>query len=112
MTQFRFLAVCVLLVVWRSALAIDEPRYEVMRTYPDFEVRRYEAYLVAETTVRAAAEEAGNQGFLALAGYILGDHKGARKIEMTAPVAQVPTRIAMTGPVTQSSSDDASVIPF
>lgn len=112
MTPLRFLAVCVLLGVWSSALAIDEPRYAVIRTYADFEVRRYEAYLVAETTVRAAAEEAGNQGFRALAGYIFGGNKGARKIEMTAPVAQVPTRIAMTAPVTQSARDDAYVIQF
>lgn len=93
-------------------MAIDEPRYAVVRTYDVFEVRRYDAYLVAETTVRASAEEAGNQGFRALAGYIFGSNKGARKIEMTAPVAQTPTKIPMTAPVTQSASADAYVIQF
>jgi hypothetical protein len=112
MIQFRFLAACVLLVVWSTALAIDEPRYEVVRTHDVFEVRRYEAHLVAETTVRTSAEEAGNQGFRALAGYIFGGNKGARKIEMTAPVAQAPTKIAMAAPVTQSASDDAYVVQF
>ena len=93
-------------------MAIDEPRYAVVRSYDAFEVRRYEGYLVAETTVRAAAEEAGNQGFRALAAYIFGGNKGARKIEMTAPVAQSSVKIAMTAPVTQTASDDASVIQF
>ena len=93
-------------------MAIDEPRYAVVRTYDAFEVRRYDAYLVAETTVRAAAEDAGNKGFSALAGYIFGGNKGARKIEMTAPVAQTSIKIAMTAPVTQSASSGAYVVQF
>jgi len=112
MTPLRLLAACLLLLAWNSAMAIDEPRYTVVRAYETFEVRRYDAYLVAETTVRAAADEAGNQGFRALAGYIFGGNKGARKIEMTAPVAQAPTKIAMTAPVTQSASSGAYVIQF
>jgi len=101
-----------MLVTWSSAMAIDEPRYTAVRTYDAFEVRRYEPYLVAETTVRAAADEAGNQGFRALAGYIFGGNKGSRKIEMAAPVAQTPIKIAMTAPVTQSASTGAYVIQF
>lgn len=112
MTLFRFFTACILLLAWSSAMAIDEPRYSVVRAYDAFEVRRYEAYLVAETTVRAAAEDAGNQGFSALAGYIFGGNKGARKIDMTAPVAQTPAKIAMTAPVTQSASSGAYVIQF
>jgi hypothetical protein len=75
----------------------------VVRTYDAFEVRRYEA-----------SEDAGNQGFRALAGYIFGGNKGARKVAMTAPVAQTPVKIAMTAPVTQSASAGAGtyVIQF
>ncbi len=61
-------------------------------------------YRVAETVVNAAAEDAGNQGFRILAGYIFGRNKGERKIAMTAPVAQTPIKIAMTAPVAQSAS--------
>ena len=96
MTRFQYLAACILLAAWSPAMAIDEPRYTLVRAYGVFEVRQYEPYLVAETTIRADAEEAGNQGFRILAGYIFGQNKGARKIEMTAPVAQTPTKIAMT----------------
>ena len=93
-------------------MAIDEPRYTLVRAYDAFEVRQYEPYLVAETVVRADAEEAGNQGFRILAGYIFGQNKGARKIEMTAPVAQTPAKIAMTAPVAQSASPGGYVVQF
>ena len=93
-------------------MAIDEPQYKVVRAYEVFEVRRYEPYLVAETVVNAAADDAGNQGFRILAGYIFGQNKGARRIEMTAPVAQAPTRIAMTAPVAQSPGSGGYVIQF
>ncbi len=93
-------------------MAIDEPAYTVVRTDDAFEVRRYEPYVVAETVVNAAAEDAGNQGFRILAGYIFGQNKGSRKIEMTAPVAQTPATIAMTAPVAQSASSGGYVIQF
>ena len=112
MIQFHYLAACILLAVWSPAMAIDEPRYTLVRAYDPFEVRQYEPYLVAETVVRAEAEEAGNQGFRLLAGYIFGQNKGARKIEMTAPVAQTPAKIAMTAPVAQSASPAGYVIQF
>lgn len=93
-------------------MAIDEPRYTLLRTVDTVEVRRYESYLVAETVVSATAKEAGSQGFRILAGYIFGQNKGSRKIEMTAPVAQTPTRIAMTAPVAQSASSGGYLIQF
>jgi hypothetical protein len=112
MTRIRFFAACALLAVWSSAMAIDEPAYKLIRSYDGFEVRRYEAYIVAETLVSGAADDAGNQGFKVLAGYIFGANKGARKIEMTAPVAQTPTKIAMTAPVLQSASGGAYTVQF
>ena len=90
MTRFQWVAACILLAAGSPAMVIDEPRYTVLRTYDAFEVRRYEPYLVAETVVSASADEAGNEGFRVLAGYIFGGNKGDRRIEMTAPVAQSP----------------------
>jgi hypothetical protein len=112
MTRIRLFAACTLLAVWSYAMATEEPSYTVVRSYDSFEVRQYEAYIVAETLAHGAADEAGSQGFKVLAGYIFGGNKGARKIAMTAPVAQTPTRIAMTAPVLQSASDGAYVIQF
>jgi len=93
-------------------MAVEEPSYTVIRAFDSFEVRRYESYVVAETIVSAAADEAGNQGFRILAGYIFGQNKGERKIEMTAPVAQTPTKIAMTAPVAQSATSSGYLIQF
>ena len=112
MTRLQYLAACLLLLNWSPAMAIGEPGYTIVSTDDAFEVRRYEPYLVAETVVNATAEEAGNQGFRILAGYIFGQNKGARKIEMTAPVAQTPAIMAMTAPVAQSATSDGYVVQF
>lgn len=91
------------------AHAIEQPRYRVEQVLaPDsIEVRRYEPYIVAEVVVPGPAEQAGNQGFSFLGGYIFGKNKGDRKIAMTAPVTQSaqPVKIAMTAPVAQMPVD-------
>jgi vanillate/3-O-methylgallate O-demethylase len=38
MNQFRFFVACILLAVWSSAMAIDEPAYTVVRSYDSFEL--------------------------------------------------------------------------
>jgi hypothetical protein len=112
MNPFRYLAACLMLAVWSPAMAVDELPYSVVRTKDTYEVRRIEPHLVAETVVNAEAADAGNQGFRILAEYIFGGNKGARKIAMTAPVAQAPVKIAMTAPVAQSASPGGYVVQF
>ena len=70
------------------AQAIEQPRFRVEQVLvaDSIEVRRYEPYIVAEVVVPGPAEQAGNQGFSFLGGYIFGRNKGDRKIAMTAPV--------------------------
>jgi hypothetical protein len=64
--------------------------------------------------LQASADEAGNQAFPILAGYIFGKNKGERKFAMTAPVTQsaVPMKMAMTAPVTQSAAPDGMRVQF
>jgi len=97
-----------------AAQAIEEPRYTVERQYDNFELRSYAPVLVAEVTVAGPADDAGNQGFRILAGYIFGKNKGEREIAMTAPVTQTPepTKIAMTAPVTQAAADGGYTVQF
>jgi len=96
------------------ASAIEEPKYTVVRQYDGFEIREYAPYLVAEVVVPGPADQAGNQGFRILAGYIFGKNKGERKISMTAPVTQAPApaKIEMTAPVTQAAVNGGYVVQF
>ncbi len=75
--------------------AYDEPAHEVVFADGPFELRRYEARIVAETRVRAASmRDATSQGFGRLADYIFGGNEGtdgsSQKIAMTTPVESAP----------------------
>ena len=98
-----------------SAMAIEEPRHTLVQKLDGIEIRDYAPYIVAEVQVPGPAEQAGNQGFRYLGGYIFGRNKGERKIAMTAPVTQTaaePVKIAMTAPVTQAASDNGFRVQF
>lgn len=94
--------------------ATEEPEYRTVRTLEDIEVREYGAYTVAEVVVPGPADDAGNQAFPILAGYIFGKNKGERKFEMTAPVTQaaVPVKLEMTAPVTQAAAPGGFLVQF
>jgi hypothetical protein len=81
-----------LLLAGANAVAIEEPKYEVVKTYPGFELRRYAPYLVAETEVTGDFDEVGSQAFRILAGYIFGNNRAQEKMEMTQRFS-MPTRI-------------------
>ena len=94
--------------------AIEEPEFQVVRELADIEVRQYAAYTVAQVIVAGPADEAGNQAFPILAGYIFGKNKGERKFAMTAPVTQaaVPIKLEMTAPVTQTALASGFLVQF
>ena len=101
----RFLLLLTLATMPLLSHAIEEPDYEVNRAFGNVELRRYAAYVVAEVVLDTSAEDAGNQAFPILAGYIFGKNKGEKKFAMTAPVTQsaAPVRMDMTAPVTQAA---------
>lgn len=94
--------------------AIEEPNYEVIQTLDGAEIRQYAPYVVAQVLVTGPADEAGNEAFPILAGYIFGKNKGARKFDMTAPVTQsaAPVKLEMTAPVTQAAAPGGYVVQF
>ena len=95
-------------------MAIEEPAYNVLVSEGNFELRRYAAYIVAETTVEGDFEAVGNEGFRRLVGYIGGKNRKKESISMTAPVSQKPAseKIAMTAPVSQTGENGRWRITF
>ena len=90
-----------------SAMAIEEPKYEVLTSQAPFELRHYAPTLIAQTIVEGDMDAASNKGFRLIADFIFGNNlaagsEQAAKIAMTAPVTVEPqsSKIAMTAPVT------------
>ena len=81
-----------LAMLWSGdfSLAYEEPAYRVIKTYPAFELRQYDAYVVAETQVAGAFDDVGSQAFRKLFRYISADKRPQGKIAMTTPVIQQP----------------------
>ena len=74
------------------AMAVEEPKYDVLLIEGDFEVRKYAPQLIAETVVTGDMDEASNKGFRLIADFIFGNNQ--------APNAASSEKIAMTAPVT------------
>lgn len=85
----------------------ERQRYEVVERFPGFELRCYDAHLVAEVEVDGSFTDAANRAFGVLVGFISGRNSTRGKVAMTAPVVQeeASTRIAMTSPVVQEPGD-------
>jgi hypothetical protein len=94
----------------------ETPKYEVILDEANKEIRYYDSYIVAKTTVKGEFKEAQGTAFRILAGYIFGDNEKKQKIAMTAPVVQEPTagseKIPMTAPVIQRPSQEGWVMRF
>jgi hypothetical protein len=61
--------------------------YQVVKAYPDFEVRRYATANFITVTMAGDTYRANSgQGFRTLAGYIFGGNATGQKIAMTTPV--------------------------
>ncbi len=76
------------LAAWRAANNLEKPSYTVVRRLPmsppsrggTVEVRKYEPYLIAETTVNEPSmRKAGAAGFGKCAGYIFGKNEPRTK---------------------------------
>ena len=102
-----FVGLSLLLLCTGCAMAIEEPKYEVVQADEFFEIRKYAPLLIAETFVEGDMDEASTKGFRLIADYIFGNNQATdtnsnSKIAMTAPVTAEPVsqKIAMTAPVT------------
>jgi effector-binding domain-containing protein len=116
MFNFRFslMMFFVILTTGVNAMAIEKPKYRILESEDDFELRLYEPSIVAETLVEGEFSEVGNEGFRRLAAYINGKNRQKQSISMTAPVTQEAgsEKIAMTAPVSQESTGSSWRISF
>lgn len=81
----------------------EQQPYQIVRSFDDFEVRRYPEHVLAEVLVEGTFEDASNRAFRYLFAYISGENQASHKVAMTAPVVQdaAPEKISMTAPVLQ-----------
>jgi len=95
---------------------IAMPAYTVVAAKQDYEIRRYEPFIVAETRRGGDPASALSDGFKELFRYITGNNAGSSKIKMTAPVLRSPeqqgTKIPMTAPVLRQGEGTGTVIAF
>lgn len=79
----------------------EQPSYKIISKQGNKEIRRYDGYIIAKTTVTGSFRDAQSEGFRILASYIFGNNKSRQKISMTAPVVQQSgnEKISMTAPV-------------
>ncbi len=93
---------------------VEEPRHDVLQKDGSLELRSYAPRVLAETRVGGSRDQAANEGFRRLAGYIFGANRARTKVAMTAPVAQRETgqTMAMTAPVGQKQSNDEWTVSF
>ena len=87
--------------LWGSIVSnVEQPKYRVVESESNIEVRDYAPIIVAETEVSGERREAIRKGFRIIADYIFGNNTAAKKVPMTAPVVQQGSeKIAMTEPV-------------
>ena len=76
---------------------LDQPQYTVLKKVKEYEIRKYDAYLVAETDRPMGKGPAAGDGFQELAGYIFGGNNryafGSRSgIDHTSVVQNCETR--------------------
>jgi hypothetical protein len=72
----------------KSDAKYDQPAYTVEKKDGAFEVRKYPPMILAEVSVEGNREDAANQGFRILFGYITGKNGTGEKLAMTIPVFQ------------------------
>jgi len=115
--MLRLLRLFVLTIVLGGCVTnkIEEPKFKILLSQENFELREYEPRIIAQTIVKGEFSEAPNAGFRRLADYIFGNNTQQSEIAMTAPVSQLKSseKIAMTAPVSQEKSgDDSWIITF
>lgn len=109
----------VVLVVWSLygyfSSHVEQVEYSVIKKAKDYEIRKYPAHIVAQTSVEGNYRDSMSDGFKIVAGYIFGGNVKKESIAMTAPVVmeeKSSEKIPMTTPVTLTGQEGERVLSF
>jgi hypothetical protein len=107
-------ALMILFLTGSDVMATPEAPFTVIEKEKDFELRRYETQVVAQTIVEGDFTDVGNKGFRPLFDYINGKNRKKAPIPMTSPVLEeiASEKIPMTAPVNQKKENGKWVISF
>lgn len=120
MTTLIFLIFIITIIVLWSAWGyfsshVEQAEYRVIKKMSGYEIREYSAHIVAETTIKGKYNDALNEGFRIVAGYIFGGNSKKQNIAMTSPVVEQSAdseKISMTAPVLETTQGELHVISF
>ena len=95
------------IVLCSAVMALEEPKYTIIKQTNDYEIRKYDDRLAVETLEHSGE----NRAFSLLFKYISGANELNSKVAMTISVTQ-STKIDMTAPVTQEEVNGDRVMRF
>ncbi len=110
----RVLYVVLMMLGVTQAMATEEAKYSVVLQDEQFELRVYDAHILAQVLVDGKFSSAGNKAFNRLFKYITGNNIAQQSLEMTKPVTQgaASSKIAMTSPVSQQQAAGQWAVSF
>lgn len=77
----------IILAMSFTSKGTETPKYKVLKTIEDVEIRLYPNMIVAKTALSGNSfDKQGSDGFRTIAGYIFGGNDKSQKIAMTSPV--------------------------
>jgi len=105
-SKYSLIITLITIVTTNTAMGYEEPKYKIIKSTKDYEIRKYEDRLAVE--VEYSNEDSG---FQYLFKYISGANITSEKVNMTVPVTQ-SVKIDMTTPVTQSTKGAKMLMQF
>ena len=105
-TKLPLIIALFILIYTNISMALEEPKYQILKSNNNYEIRKYSDRLAVEVTYSNQ-----DSGFRYLFNYISGENTTSEKVSMTVPVTQ-SVKIDMTAPVTQSKKDGKLVMQF
>ena len=113
MKKHSFLLIASILALTTSCSVVgiqkeEQPKYKVLFSSGKKEIRSYEPYIVAKTTISGNFKDAQSKGFKILSRYIFGQNISPKKLLSSVPVSQQKTyeKMPMTSPVFMRIKED------